>query len=135
MKKILIIIFILNSIVHANTQYELILYERIVPSVFGKNSKIFVEKNSMELFLNSDKLILVNDCKVADVLIGKNFTDLPKECEGKPVFSTSYRSFVGEHNSIGAFYWKRYKPTIIFRNSTLNRFSLALPKSLQRYSK
>ena len=134
MKKILIIIFMLTSLSYADAQYELILYEKIVPNIFGKKSKIFVDKSNTQLFLNSNKLILVYDCKQADVLIGKNFTDLPKECEGKPIFSTNHRSFENNNNAIGAFYWKRYKPTIIFRNSTLNRFNLVLPKSLQRYS-
>lgn len=131
-KLFLIFIFIINSFGSENN-YELKLYEKILPSIFKKNLLVYADKKSKEILIYSNVLELTISCIHADILIGKDFENLPQVCEHKPVFSTNYRNFMKNKNSIGAFYWRKGRPQIKFRLDTLRKYDLTLPESLMEF--
>ncbi len=137
MKNILIILFLLYSTTNASDNYELKLYDKLLPLIFIKTPiVVFVDKDTRELLKNSDKFKIVNSCdKNTMVLIGKNFHNLSYQCKNKPIFATSYRGFKNQKNSFGAFYWRKGRPQIRFKNDVLNRYNLNLPNSLKKYAK
>lgn len=137
MKKILIILLLFYNILNANNNYELKLYEKVLPSIFKQTPiKIFADKNIKEILKYSQLFHIVDNCDNAVMLlVGKNFSDLSKECKNKPIFSTSYRDFKNNDNSFGAFYWRKGRPQIKFKNSVISKFNLHLPNNLKKYSK
>ena len=137
MKKIIFILLIFWNILFANNSYELKLYEKILPSIFLQMPiKIYTDKDTKKLLVNSDKFDILTTCTDAVVVIvGKNFENISQECTNKPIFATSYRGFKNYQNSFGAFYWRKGRPQIRFKNDTLNRYNLDLPYYLKKYIK
>ena len=135
MKKILIFFILISNIFANYDNYELKLYEKILPAIFTNKLLIFIDNSNTDILKDSDVLETTLDCEKANLLIGKNFTKLSKNCQNKPIFSTSYRSFKDTPNSIGAFYWRKGRPQIKFKLDVIDEFSLHLPKSLMEFAK
>ena len=134
MKIIATLFLLFNTIVFANSNYELKLYEKVLPLVFNNITMlIYADKNSQKIIKESDVFKLIPECDDAVLLIGKNFDNLKESCKRKPIFSTSYRSYKNEENSIGAFYWRKGRPQLKFNISNINKFNLFIPKDLKKY--
>ena len=135
MKSLLIVIlFIVNSL-SAHENYELKLYEKILPSIFKKDLLIYADTKTNEVLKNTTSLNVTLKCVDADLLLGKEFKNLSVKCKDKPVFATSYRSFTNNPNAIGAFYWRKGRPQIKFKLDTLKMYNIQLPKNLIEYAK
>lgn len=137
MKKIILLIFILLSSCFCDDNYELRLYEKILPSIFEDNPIfIYTDEDSFDVLKDSSKFHIVENCDDSVVvLLGKNLDDLPYVCQDKPIFSTSYRYFKTNANSFGAFYWSKGRPQIRFKKLALEKFHLQLPKNFRKYVK
>ncbi len=136
MRKLILIIILFNSILLASGEYELKLYEKIILPIFAKHTVfVYSDETTRKILRNSRKLMLTNECSKADVLIGKAFTNLSTECQSKPLFATSYRSFNSYKNSFGAFYWRKGRPQIKFNLESIESYNLFLPESLHKYAK
>jgi len=135
MKK-LTIIFILIINLNANNNYELKLYEQLLPKIFSTNIiTVFADKKTKELLSKSDKFILVDNCDDAIVIIGKNLNKDITLCQYKPHFNTSYKSFNNSKNSFGAFYWRKGRPQIRFKLDAIKKYNLDLPSNLKKYAR
>ena len=136
MKKILLLWIFILTVLSSNGDYEVKLYEKVLPMFFNKISiNAFVDKKTKEIMSHSKKIILVDNCKNADVLIGSNFENLIKDCQYKPIFGTTYRSFKKNHNYFGAFYWRKGRPQLRFRLDIIKKYKLNLSESLRKYTK
>jgi len=116
-------------------EYELRLYEKILPILYGTRTlKVFPDHTTQNDLQKSTILKVVPNCYDADVLIGKRFHNLHNGCETKPIFATSYKSYKNHKTVIGAFYWRKGRPQISFKKENIQKFNLFLPDSLKRYA-
>ena len=135
MKKILIILLLIGNLLANNENFQLKLYEKIFTAIFDKNIlKIYADEKSEIILKKSEVFEIVQKCDPANFVIDKKFIKIPKECENKPLFATSYRGFKNTENCFGAFYWRKGRPQIKFRLKTIERFNLNLPKDFMRYA-
>jgi len=136
MNKILILVLVLFNSLFSSEDYELKLYETVLPIIFNTTEiKVFVTKDINTILKSSDKFIIVNNCNDADLLIGKKFINLPNNCKDKPLFTTTYKSFKNNVNCIGAFYWKKGRPQIKFKLKNIEKHNLLFPLQLWKYAK
>ncbi len=134
--RITFLFIFLNTILLANHNYELKLYEKVLPLIFNtKTLLVYADSNSKQTLKESAVFKLVDNCSDATLLIGKNFGDLSTNCKSKPLFATSYRSYKNSKNSIGAFYWRKGRPQIKFNLENIQSYDLSLPNSLRKYTK
>ena len=135
MKIILIASFVFCNILVANSSYAVKLYEKILPSMIeNRPIKVFVDKETKELLKNSELFQIVEVCtEKVDILIGQNFHYITEECEKKPIFATNYKTYKKNDNSIGAFYWRKGRPQIIFNSKNLTYFQVPLAVSLRKF--
>jgi len=134
LKKLLLAVIFISNLFANN--YEVRLYEKIIPSIFQKDKVIvYASKDIKEFFLNKHLFSITTDCNKADIIVGKKFKDLNTECLKKPFFTTSYRAYRKYKNAIGAFYWKKGRPQLQFELQKIEQFNLFLPNSLKRYTK
>lgn len=135
--KTIILLFILTSALFSSENYELKLYQNLLPTLFRKESlHIYTQDiEKINLFKQSTLLKISDNCSDADLIIGKNFDELSSECSDKPIFATSYRSFEQTKNAFGAFYWRKGRPQIQFKSEEIQRYHLYLPPNLSRYVK
>ncbi len=136
MKYILLILSLTIQLL-SNDNYELKLYQTLLPTIFQKDTLTIYVKDIEQLNIIKGSTILKvsNNCANVDLIIGKNFDNLPQECKAKPIFSTSYRSFINSENSFGAFYWSKGRPQVQFKLKIIEKYSLYLPNNLMKYAK
>jgi len=135
LKSLIIVLILITNSFSSNENYELKLYEKILPNIFKKDLLIYTDLSTKEILKYSDSLKITLNCIEADVLLGKGFKNLPVKCQDKPIFSTSYRSFTNNANAIGAFYWRKGRPQIKFKLDALIRYNIKLPKSFIEFAK
>lgn len=121
----------------SNDNYELKLYQSLLPELFQKENLIVYtqESDQVDIIQHSSILKISYHCSDADLVIGKKLDDLPEDCYGKPIFATSYRSYKNSENTFGAFYWRKGRPQVQFKQDVLRRYNLYLPLNLQKYAK
>ncbi len=130
----LLIILLLVVVTYASD--ELKIYERVLPAIFKMNKlKVFVSKDLESILSKSKHFVVVNDCNDADILFGRGFSKIKKECLKKPIFATNYITFKTYINSFGAFYWRKARPQLRFKQEILDKFHLKLPNSLRKYAR
>jgi len=129
----IIVLILITNVFGSNENYELKLYEKILPSIFKKHFLIYTDSKNKDIIEYSSNLKMAVNCRDADLLLGKGFKNLSATCQDKPVFSTSYRSFLNNPNAIGAFYWRKGRPQIRFKADALKKYDLKLPKSLEEF--
>jgi hypothetical protein len=62
-------IVLTSTILFADNNYEITLYEKIFPLIMHKkNIKIYTEDKNKHIFEKSKSIILVNDCNNADII-------------------------------------------------------------------
>jgi hypothetical protein len=136
MKNIFVILIFLFNIAMANTNYELKLYEQILPIIFKtKTLNVYADDKTKEILIHSKKIKLVKNCIDATLLIGNNFPNIPSSCLNKPIFGTTYRSFKKNSNYFGAFYWRKGRPQIRFKLDVIKKQKLNLSDNLRKYAK
>jgi len=132
LKKLLIIFILITNGFSSDKNYELQLYEKVLPSIFQKSLLVYTDDKN--IIKNSKVLKLTSECKKADLLLGDKFDNLPVKCHNKPIFSTSRRGFKNNKNAIGAFYWRKGRPQIKFKLDALKKYNLVLPNALQEFA-
>jgi hypothetical protein len=135
MKKIFLFPLLIYAILSADSNYELKLFETIMPSIFKNNPiRVYLDDDMRDLLKDSEVFEIVDNCNAdVDLLIGKKCLNLQPECKDKALFSTSYRSFKKNKNSFGAFYWRKGRPQLKFNSEVMKRYRIDLPQNLQRY--
>lgn len=136
MKTILLLLITITAL-FSSENYELKLYQTVLPTLFQKkNLSVYTQDSELTtLFQQSSVLKISDNCIDADLLIGKNFDDLSSECSNKPIFATSYRSFRDLKNAFGAFYWAKGRPQIHFKLKMIDKYHLYLSPNLLRYAR
>ncbi|BCD68086.1 hypothetical protein [Nitratiruptor sp. YY09-18] len=140
MKKITLF-FISVIFVVAASNADLIkasLFSLIVELLNRDNPYVQIYINSKE-YQNIPKYIkkfkFTNNCVNADIIFVDSLSLLQKECiYDHKIFVTSYYDFV--HNKdkvIGAFFWQKGRPTIIFNKKMLEYFGVKLPPKYNKY--
>ena len=138
MKNLLLLLLLLLlgvDNIFAGVNYELKLYEKILPIILKEESIVVYADSGSSAILKDSRVFKVTDrCLDASLLIGKRFENIDIECLKKPIFATSYRSFKSYKNSFGAFYWRKGRPQIKFKKEKIDKLKLFLPDSLSKYT-
>lgn len=136
MKIVKIVSILLLSFVFLNAdEYTLKLYEKLLSSIFKDYPiRVYADKESSKELKKSDLFVVQDKCDSnTDVIVGSQFSQLSKSCKNKPVFATSYKEYGHNDNAFGAFYWRKGRPQVHFKQKTLTKFGLQLPQKLKRF--
>jgi hypothetical protein len=57
----------------------------------------------------------------------------PQQCSNKPIFTNNYRLFKNFPQIIGAFFWQKGRPNIIFDAERLKEQNIVLDPSYDKY--
>ena len=134
--RITILLLLFAQFATASDNYELQLFEKVIPAIFKSSKiKIYVTPNVKNILKKSNRFIIVDRCdETTTLLIGKKFTNLPIECQNKPLFATNYRYYKRASQAFGAFYWRKGRPQLRFKREILKEFHLDLPQGLEKYA-
>ncbi|GEM_PF-340952 len=122
-------------------ELEIRILEKIFSDITGKRKvKVYLLGNKSNYFSTNMKkysknLKEIKNCKEADIvfLAGRYKNKLPKSCYGKVVFSSRRKDVFIRKNCIGAFFWKKGRPNILFIREKLNRKKVKLPSEYDKF--
>ena len=134
MKKLLLILILVTNVLFASdTQLESVIFNKILTAVTAKEHPkvyIFTQNDALEKYPAA--VVLAGDCKDADVVILSTLKDLPEACKGKILFGTRY-SHLKNPQVIGAFFWQKGRPNILFYRGRLEKNHIQLDASFEKY--
>ncbi len=116
---------------------EVKILEKISVDITKKKpAKVFVigyDKNYIKKY--AKKLIVVDDCNKADIIIAKEEKDIIfSSCKKKiPGIALRYSLLKENKNFIGALFWYKGRPNLVFVSFRLKQFQIKLPKSYSKY--
>jgi len=110
------------------------IMDKISTALIHKNEiLVFIkDKKNVEITKHSNHLKEVSSCNEADII----FTDGKEKikCNKKVlVFATNYLAFRKSPKAIGAFFYQKGRPNIIFRKENLKKHNITLPKEFEKY--
>lgn len=133
LKKLLLILLTLTFSFADDISIEKKIYETFFAELSPREKPyVYVDTPIASLELKSDKFILTDSCKKADIAIMTQ-SDLPYDCRKKVVFGTRYRHLKKKY-VVGAFFWQKGRPNIVFQRTKLRRKNIELSPSLQEYA-
>jgi len=131
--KLLLIFFLIATIHASDSQKASDIFNLIAKEITKKEvSNIYLHKYNKSIKKYPGNLHIVTKCAKADLVILSTTKDIPKECSGKILFGTRY-SHLKNSNVIGAFFWQKGRPNILFYKKRLEKNSVELNPSFDKY--
>ena len=133
MTKIFLISILITTIYANDVKLAASIFNEIVSSItHKKNAVVFLHDKIQSVSKYPGKLHVIKDCSRADVVLLSTVKDIPKECDSKILFGTRY-SHLKNKNVIGAFFWQKGRPNILFYKDRLKKHNIKLDKSFDKY--
>ncbi len=122
-------------------ELEIKILEKIFTDITRKKSvRVIILGNKSDYFSEgirryAERLKEAKSCDKADIvfLAGVYRGKLPKGCGGKILFSSRKKDILLRENCVGAFYWKKGRPNILFIRERLLRKRIKLPPEYNRF--
>ena len=123
----------INVLCANDVQLESAIFNKVITAVtMQKKPKVYIYKHNDALEEYPVGIELVNECKDADLVLISTFENLPEACKGKILFGTRY-SHLRNPNVIGAFFWQKGRPNILFYQYRLDQHDIKLDENFQKY--
>ena len=133
MRNIILTFFLITSIYASDDKKAAGIFNFIIKEVTNKeNSNVYLHTTVSSIEQYPGNLKIVTKCQEADIVILSSATNLPKECQKKILFGSRY-SHLENPNVIGAFFWQKGRPNILFYKKRLKERNIKLDSSFNRY--
>lgn len=131
--KILLLSFLLITQVFADDiEIEKNIYEKIFSAlVTTEKPLIYSDESILSLGLKPADFTQVSKCEEAEIVV-MTHSSIPKHCRTKIVFGTRYRHLEVDY-ILGAFFWQKGRPNLLFRQEKLDEHNIVLIDSLAEY--
>lgn len=112
------------------------IYDKLFYAVFKKEDiKVYVNDDEYKkMVLSSQYLKLTQEIEDSDIIIITKVEEI-NEIKDKIAFSIDKDLLDQNTNIIGAFYWNKGNPEIIFIKDRLEKYNLNLLESFKKYEK
>lgn len=133
--KTLLILFLALVLSAFDSVTAVKIFDKLFMAMINKqNITVYTSSETyQDVINNSFYLHLNDDCMYADIILVDSMKEIPKECEEKLFFTTSYLVFKEFDNAVGAFYWDRGHISIKFSKSRLDKHNIKLPDTFKKY--
>lgn len=133
LRKLLLLLVLGFTLYASDSTLATKIYLSIAKEIAGKNVPTFYLHGNIK-YLNKNKEIkALKACAKADIVILNELSGLPEECQGKLLFTTHYSTYIENKNILGAFFWQKGRPNIIFRRSLLEKNKVVLSSSFNKF--
>ncbi len=133
MIRYLLIIALLGTLYADDIHLESSIFATIVQSVTKKKApKVYIYKKIPSVLKYPNSMKIVKDCALADIVLLSSIQNIPKECKGKVFFGSRYKHLKNPQ-VVGAFFWQKGRPNILFYKNRLEKYHITLDKSYDKY--
>ncbi len=150
MKRIIFLVFSFFSFLNCSENYTFLLKEynkeieleakiisNIAKNLIPKKDKLSIfipEITDLEKSIYSEPFYIVNNCNDADFIYLRNNSDLEScNIHNKIYFTNNYDSLLKNDKFIGAFFWSKSRPNIVFVKNRLNKNNIKLPEIYEKF--
>jgi hypothetical protein len=110
---------------------------KIAQDLAGKNDvKVYLSHYNLKEYESYKKFInITNHCIEADMIFLKKHNTLDSTCNklNKIKLTNSYKQFIEDETIIGAFFWAKARPNIVFSKNRLLKNNIILPQSYDQF--
>ncbi len=135
MKVLFLAILLISTVFASDKDIATKIYLSLAMDVSEKKDPIFYLYGHIKYLENNSGIHTTHNCNKADLIILNTLEKLPKECQNKPLFTTKYRTYLKHENIIGAFFWQKGRPNIVFRKSSIEKNNIHLESSFSKYTR
>ena len=131
MKKLILFFILVMQVSAVDPRVTAQIYDRLVGAIFSAEH-IGVHAANPEyrkVVEYCTRLHLTSDARI---ILAKDQSEIPAGSI-LPVFSGSYALLVNNPSVVGAFYWEKNHPKIVFVRSRLKRFGLRVAPDFAKY--
>ena len=134
----IVVFFILN--IQFSNAFDIETASKIFDKLFYavlQKEEIFVftkDEEYKKVFINSKYLKIVDNPIKCDIILANDKNDL-KNSNNKIVFTNEKELLEEQENVIGAFYWNKGKPEIVFMKERIEKNNLKLQEGFEKYAK
>ncbi|WP_152184767.1 hypothetical protein [Sulfurimonas indica] len=133
MRALLFILICIRTVFANDVALESAIFNKVIIAVTTKEyPEVYIYKENKALEQFPGKLKIVNSCKEADIVIITTLKNLPEACKEKILFGTRY-SHLRDNRVVGAFFWQKGRPNILFYKRRLERYNIKLDASFDKY--
>ncbi len=139
MKKVIYILLFVFSFSFAGQngkeiKFEAKLIDSIASALFKKdNLFVYVYGDDAKKIIKYSKILKrTQDIKKADFILASIKLNSKLKNEKKPIIGMKY-FLLKDENVIGAIFWHKGRPNIVFIKDRLKKFEINPPKSLEKY--
>ena len=133
----LVATLLLAVLLHAETPEDVNvrIWERILHDLSLKEYRLYTEDSKLRDILRKVSGVeLIDNCKEATLIVDtRNHVVKDPECRAIPRLTNDYRVLLKNPGEVGAFFWLKGRPTIIFSKKRLERFGLQVAPELRDY--
>lgn len=133
MKNLILVLVLFSALYASDAKLASTIYAEITKALSGNDKpKVYVhgEIDAIRRYPLSN---LVPTCAEADVIITTTMRTLPPECQSKIIFADSYRLLRSSPKIVGAFFWSKGRPNIVFYRKRLQEHNIMLGDQYHRY--
>jgi len=131
--KLLLTFLLITTIYASDNQKASDIFNLLVKEITKKVSpNVYLFKGNSSVKQYPGSLNIVTMCDKADLIILSTTQDIPKKCLEKILFGTRY-SHLKNPNVVGAFFWQKGRPNILFYEERLKKNSIKLNPSFDKY--
>ena len=135
MKILLLIVFTISSLLSSDTgRLKAQILSTIAHALVDKNSiNVCLEDKDLESSKKYAKSLKFVSCSQADIAFTSQEKETKMKCKTGLVFATSYYLYRHSPMVVGAFFWQKGRPNIIFRKKQLKKLGIKLPREFDKY--
>jgi hypothetical protein len=133
LKIVILILFLARQLLASDTDLAIKIYNSIALECTQKKEPKIYLHGELESLYDTDVFNRTYECADADFVITDTLKMLPQSCDGKIIFTNKYRLFMQEERILGAFFWQKGRPNIIFDKKRLERDNITLSPSFNKY--
>jgi len=130
------LLIITLSLFGSEAKWTRLLLEQMITNIHHPSTRtiVYVSDKKIHSFLrHSKKLILTDRCEQADIIISSTLKNDPTCHKDIPAIVLSYRAFKQRNDAIGAFFWQKGRPTIVYYQPRLEHYNLTTDSKVKRY--
>ena len=133
MIKIIFIFLLITTVNAGDIKKASSIFNMVIKNIAHKNTpKVYLHVEIESIKKYPKDLKITTNCSDADVVVLSTLKNIPSTCKDKILFGTRY-SHLKNNNVVGAFFWQKGRPNILFYKKRLDKYNIRLGSGFDKY--
>jgi len=131
--KIIFVFLIITTVNAGDIKKASSIFNMVIKNITHKHApKVYLHVEIESIKKYPKNLKITTRCSDADVVVLSTVKYIPSTCKDKILFGTRY-SHLKNTNVVGAFFWQKGRPNILFYKKRLDKYNIRLGSGFDKY--